>query len=350
MEFDGENLVNSVDELMSDTTKLKIIAKGDAKPTLKEFVESKKKKDAAKRLNENPVEQAEYLDTKYGPAPDEDPNVLASGGLARLGYQMGGDVAYDATDSSIYGSSAITVTPDTVMGSGGNQIQDKMGKPEQGGITNAQDTTLSVLPALNLQTVPMSPGRPGAEPEQLTGDALVNQIQMRMQQQDVKPDYWNAYASDVLRTGGNPTKTLQQYQKEIGAGKLELDLPNLGGNNNQMGILPVMPNKPTNMRYIDPGPGIGAGEISEYYTGKDYGPGNQPYAAVMPQPGMRYVYDEKGTRYSVPIEDYEGPTSGMPLTQELKSQQLAANYGDSPLASTVRTSMFRGGIARMLGE
>ena len=84
MEFDGENLVNSVDELMSDTTKLKIIAKGDAKPTLKEFVESKKKKDAAKRLNENPVEQAEYLDTKYGPAPDEDPNVLASGGIARM--------------------------------------------------------------------------------------------------------------------------------------------------------------------------------------------------------------------------------------------------------------------------
>ena len=99
-----------------------------------------------------------------------------------------------------------------------------------------------------------------------------------------------------------------------------------------MGILPVMPPK------------------SEYYTGKDYGPGNQPYAAVMPQPGMRYVYDEKGTRYSVPIEGYEGPTSGMPLAQELKSQQLAANYGDSPLSSAVRTTMFSGGIARMLGE
>jgi len=84
MEFDGENLVNNVDELMSDTNRLKIIAKGDAKPTLKEFVESKKKKNAVKRLNENPVEQAEYLETKYGPAPDEDPNVLASGGIARM--------------------------------------------------------------------------------------------------------------------------------------------------------------------------------------------------------------------------------------------------------------------------
>jgi hypothetical protein len=46
------------------------------------------------------------------------------------------------------------------------------------------------------------------------------------------------------------------------------------------------------------------------YTGKDYGPGNQPYTAVMPQEGMRYVYDEQGTRYQVPknqptkLEDY----------------------------------------------
>ena len=83
MEFDGENLVNSVDELMSDTNKLKMIAKGDAKPTLKEFVESKKKKDAAKNLNESPVQQAEYLETKYGPAADENPD-FASGGIAKM--------------------------------------------------------------------------------------------------------------------------------------------------------------------------------------------------------------------------------------------------------------------------
>jgi len=306
----------------------------------------------------------------------------AGGGIARLGYQMGGDVAYDATDS-IYGSSAITVTPDTVMGPGGNQIQDKMGKPglsslippggakkiggpyipPQGPPTSVQtpdpffgkganqlfNFTLPKTP-ISMQTplpgmvspitgMPLPPGgianmplRPGAEPEQLTGDALVKSIQGEMTNRRAKAPYEQAYYKDVLDTGGYPTKTLQQYQKEIGAGKLELDLPNLGGNNNQMGILPVMPPK------------------SEYYTGKNYGPGNQAYSAVMPQPGMRYVYDEKGTRYSVPIEDYEGPTSGTPLAQELKSQQLAANYGDSPLASTVRTNMLSGGIARMLGE
>ena len=44
------------------------------------------------------------------------------------------------------------------------------------------------------------------------------------------------------------------------------------------------------------------------------------------------------------------PPSGSGLGQPLEPQQLAPNYGDSPLASTVRTTMFRGGIARMLGE
>ena len=87
MEMDGENLVNSVDELMSDTNKLKMIAKGDAKPTLKEFVESKKKKDATKSLNENPIEQAEYIEAKYGPGPEpdfDDIEDFASGGIARM--------------------------------------------------------------------------------------------------------------------------------------------------------------------------------------------------------------------------------------------------------------------------
>jgi len=89
MEFDGENLVNNVDDLMSDTSKLKIIAKGDAKPTLKEFVTSKRKKDAAKKLNEDAMEQAEYIENKYGPAPadvldDLGPDDFASGGIARM--------------------------------------------------------------------------------------------------------------------------------------------------------------------------------------------------------------------------------------------------------------------------
>ena len=83
MEFDGENLVNSIDDLMSDTSRLKIIARGDNKPTIKEFVESKRKKDKTKAINEDPVQQAEYIEEKYGPAPDNEPD-FASGGVARL--------------------------------------------------------------------------------------------------------------------------------------------------------------------------------------------------------------------------------------------------------------------------
>ena len=83
MEFDGENLVNSIDDLMSDTSRLKIIARGDNKPTIKEFVESKRKKDKTKAINEDPVQQAEYLEEKNGPAPDNEPD-FASGGVARL--------------------------------------------------------------------------------------------------------------------------------------------------------------------------------------------------------------------------------------------------------------------------
>tara|TARA_R100001509_G_scaffold161555_2_gene131078 strand:+ start:2246 stop:5227 length:2982 start_codon:yes stop_codon:yes gene_type:complete len=69
IEFDGENLVDDISDLTSDTSKLKQVAT-DKKPTLKEFVESKKKKDQTNALNKNQVEQAEYLENKYGPGDD----------------------------------------------------------------------------------------------------------------------------------------------------------------------------------------------------------------------------------------------------------------------------------------
>ena len=82
IEFDGENLVRSVDDLQSDTSKLKEVATGK-KQTLGEFVNSKKKKDKVKSINEDQVEQAEYLEQKYGPGP-EDVDDFASGGLAGM--------------------------------------------------------------------------------------------------------------------------------------------------------------------------------------------------------------------------------------------------------------------------
>ena len=71
IEFDGENYADSVDELMSDTTTLKEFATGQ-KRTTKEIVESKKKKDKTKAINNQLMEQAEYLEQKYGPGDEGD--------------------------------------------------------------------------------------------------------------------------------------------------------------------------------------------------------------------------------------------------------------------------------------
>jgi len=62
-------------------------------------------------------------------ARDTSEYTSGQGGYAmggRVNYQVGGEVSYDATDP-IYGSSAITVTPETVADTFGNQVQQQMG-------------------------------------------------------------------------------------------------------------------------------------------------------------------------------------------------------------------------------
>ena len=51
----------------------------------------------------------------------------------------------------------------------------------------------------------------GGGSDQLQGDALVKQIEMRMAQRDVKSPAFNAFASEVMKTKGYPTKTEQEY-------------------------------------------------------------------------------------------------------------------------------------------
>ena len=69
IEWDGENIVSEVKDLMSDTSALKQFATG--KPlSKKELAIAKQKQNQLKSLNESNVEQAEYLETKYGPGPD----------------------------------------------------------------------------------------------------------------------------------------------------------------------------------------------------------------------------------------------------------------------------------------
>ena len=124
---------------------------------------------------------------------------FAAGGIAgmlgeRPRYQTGGDVAYDASDASIFGSSAISVTPETIMDGFGNQVQKEMGNtynppliedvieeknnieqegtliPEQGGGRPIGGS--SGITTLSDGTV-YNPGRPVVPPEQGGGKDLI---------------------------------------------------------------------------------------------------------------------------------------------------------------------------------
>ena len=68
IEFDGENIVESTDELMSDTSSLKQFATGKLDEMDLKIRQDKLKK--VQDLNENQMSQAEYLETKYGPGDD----------------------------------------------------------------------------------------------------------------------------------------------------------------------------------------------------------------------------------------------------------------------------------------
>ena len=87
MEFDGIGGGSDIRMLESDVSKLKEYATGQ-KPTLKEFVKSKKRKDRVKGINEDQTEAAEYISGKYGdgPEPDfpDDYDGYRSGGIAGM--------------------------------------------------------------------------------------------------------------------------------------------------------------------------------------------------------------------------------------------------------------------------
>ena len=73
----------SISDLTSDVSKLKQYATGQ-KPTLKEIVQTKKRKDKVKKLSEgDPDATSQYVTDRqgdYDPSPDD----LASGGIARM--------------------------------------------------------------------------------------------------------------------------------------------------------------------------------------------------------------------------------------------------------------------------
>ena len=75
-----ENTVSKMSDLTSDLGKIKSYATGK-KPTMKEFIESKKRKDKVRFAEEKPAEYA----AERGPEVDYDPEPdFASGGIARM--------------------------------------------------------------------------------------------------------------------------------------------------------------------------------------------------------------------------------------------------------------------------
>jgi len=74
----------SIRDLDSDVSKLKEYATGK-KQTIKEFIESKKRRDKAKAITEDPEAQSDALIRRQGEMLDVDPDPdFASGGIARM--------------------------------------------------------------------------------------------------------------------------------------------------------------------------------------------------------------------------------------------------------------------------
>jgi len=78
IEWDGENVVSEVKDLMSDTSALKQF--GTGKPlSKKELAIAKQKQEKIKNMNENQGAQGDFIEEKYGPAPDDVPDHIPSG-------------------------------------------------------------------------------------------------------------------------------------------------------------------------------------------------------------------------------------------------------------------------------
>ena len=80
IEWSGVNEVNKVDDLVTDTNPLKQFAK-KKKPTMKEIVESQKKNKYQQKLQEDTMEQIDYIENKR-PGPTSIDDILDEGKAA----------------------------------------------------------------------------------------------------------------------------------------------------------------------------------------------------------------------------------------------------------------------------
>ena len=73
----------SIRDLDSDVSKLKEYATGK-KPTIKEMMQNKRRKDKARRISEDPEAQSDAIIARQGEMLDDDQVDFASGGIARM--------------------------------------------------------------------------------------------------------------------------------------------------------------------------------------------------------------------------------------------------------------------------
>ena len=83
IEFDGIREVDNVDDLMQDVSSLEEFATGK-KLTGDKAAKAKKKQEDFQKFTEDNQAQAEYLESKYGPAEQYYDEEFASGGIAKL--------------------------------------------------------------------------------------------------------------------------------------------------------------------------------------------------------------------------------------------------------------------------
>ena len=99
IEWSGTNEVNKVDDLVTDTNPLKQFAK-KKKPTMGEIVESSKKKKYQTKLQEDTMEQIDYIEKKHGPFPEPDEYAGGKDEMVEVfekyrGKAEGGRIDYD---------------------------------------------------------------------------------------------------------------------------------------------------------------------------------------------------------------------------------------------------------------
>ena len=166
---------------------------------------------------------------------------FASGGIAgmlgeRPRYQTGGDVAFDASDASVYGSSAISITPETVADAFGNQVQQEMGNTYNPPLIEDVIEEKSVIEDTNKQGIMQN--------ENIADNP--NDVDVNKPKNDFLDNFVNPKGPDSLID--KPTTQYQTPDRPtlLGASKPKSDLPGIEftgitgmamGPNNPVGVI-----------------------------------------------------------------------------------------------------------------